>query len=220
MLGMLFAAACWGVWYLSAHYAGLLAFDRDAIIHAEWWRLWSAHLTHAHHTALLLNSVLIAVAGLVVARFTRMWLLLLALLIAMPVMTGLLLMLMPELLLYRGASGVAAFMVMLAVWFLIVESPRFSLGYWLGVLLLLLFIAKVAMEGLMLLDTATQRMAGLQAAWLVQFIGSLLGLVFFNGLHQSYVTRTGDNVQYRGPYAEQPSRPVPAKLNGRAPRRS
>jgi len=207
MLGILFAALCWSIWYLEPHNISMLAFDKDAIMHGEWWRLWTAHFTHFKYSQLVMNSAVMAVMGLIAGRFAKLWQIALSFLIAMPIITGLLLVTTPHLLLYRGSSGIAAMMWMLATWFLIVESKRFSLGYWLGLLFLLLFAAKAIMEGLMLFSPAYRHFSGLSIAWLVQIYGTLTGLAFFNGLHQIHVTTTGDNPQYRGPYAKKPNRP-------------
>jgi len=198
MVGVVFALACWAVWYLSPQNISLLVFDKEAIAAGEWWRLWSAHLTHSKYSQLLMNSGIIAVMGLLIGRFTTIWHMLLSLLVAMPIITGVLLVVMPGLMLYRGAFGIAAMLAMMGVWFLILESKRFSLGYWLGMLLLLLFVAKVGMETMMLLSASGGRFAALPVAWMVQCFGILLGLAFFNGLHQIHATRTAKNKHYRG----------------------
>ncbi|MFQ5518553.1 MAG: hypothetical protein ACE5E3_00990 [Mariprofundus sp.] len=211
MVGILFAALCWGIWQLSPHNVAMLAFEKDAILAGEWWRLWTAHFTHFKYSQLLINTIVIALLGLIAGHFAKIWQFALILLIAMPVMTGLLLLTTPNLLFFRGAVGVAAMVWMIATWFLIVESKRFSLGYWLGLVFLLLFIGKVGMEGLALLSPSASRFAGLQIAWLVQLYGTLVGLAFFNALHQMHVTNAGDNPQYRGPYGNKPNRA--AQLN-------
>jgi len=185
----------------------MLAFEKEAIVQGEWWRLWTAHFTHFKYSQLVMNSAVMAVMGLIAGRFTKIWLLLLFFIIAMPVMTGLLLVTTPHLLFYRGAVGITAMMWMIATWFLIVESKPFSLGYWLGVVFLLLFIAKAGMEGLVLLSPSYRHFSGLNIAWLVQLFGALAGLAFFNGLHQMHITKSGENPQYRGPYATMPHRP-------------
>ena len=141
----------------------------------EWWRLWTAHFTHFKYSQLVINSAVMAVMGIIAGRFAKTWQIARVFLIAMPIMTGLLLATSPQLLFYRGATGIAAMMWMLATWFLIGESKRFSLGFWLGSFLLLLFAAKA-------------------------------GVACFNGLHQLHLTKTGDNPQYRGPYANKPNR--------------
>ena len=205
MVGVIFAIACWAVWYLSPQNTSLLAFDREALAAGEWWRLWTAHLTHFQYSQLILNSAMIALMGLMVGHFTKTWHMLLSLLIAMPIMTGILLIVTPHLTTYRGAIGVAAMLAMMGIWFLILESKRFSLGYWLGILLLLLFVAKVGLETLVMLSPAGNKFTGLHIAWLVQCFGVLAGLAFFNSLHQVHATKTAKNKHYRGASAQ--SRP-------------
>ncbi len=206
MIGILFVAIIWAFAQLSPHSLGLLSFEKEAIVHGEWWRMWSAHFTHYSHTQMLINSVIIAVSGLIAGQFAKAWQIGLCFLIAMPILTGLLLVTTPHLQFYRGASGIAAMMWMLAAWFLIVENKRLSLGYWLGALLMLLFAAKLGFEGLMLLSPGRHHASGLNIAWLIQCYGALVGVAFFNGLHQAHLTRSGENPQYRGPYEKLPER--------------
>ncbi|MFQ5519058.1 MAG: hypothetical protein ACE5E3_03555 [Mariprofundus sp.] len=206
MVGLLFAAACWALWYQSPQDVSQLAFERELIMDGEWWRLWTAHLTHHKQSQLIINTVGIAVMGLIAERFARFWQIGLSLLVAMPVMTGLLLMTVPELLLYRGAAGVAAMFWMLGVWFLLVEEKRFSLGYWLGFLFLLVFVAMLGMEGFALFTAPPGHFSGLKIAMLEQFYGILVGLALFNALHQIHMTKKGSNPNYRGPYEKPPER--------------
>jgi len=194
----LFAALCWLVWYLSPQNVSLLVFDKEAIEAGQWWRLWTAHITHFNYSQLISTSVVIAVMGLILGRFSKVWQLLLSLLIAMPIMTGLLLLLRPELMIFRGAFGVVAMMVMMTVWFLILENKRFSLGYWIGLMILLLFVAKLGLETWVMMLPSKGHFSAMHVAWLVQCIGVLLGLAFFNALHQTYSTRIGKHAHYRG----------------------
>jgi hypothetical protein len=205
MIGILFAGLCWAIWQLSPHNISALAFEKDAILHGEWWRLWSTHFTHFSYARMQINSGILAIGGIITARFVPNWQILLCFAIALPTISGLLLLTTPHLLFYRGAAGIAAMMWMLATWFLIVESRRFSLGYWLGLTFLLLFAAKAGLEGLALLSPHPHHGSGSHIAWLVQIYGALIGLACFNGLHQLHLTRSGNNPQYRGPYRNKPS---------------
>jgi len=180
-------------------------------MHGEWWRLWTAHFTHFKHSQLLINGSIMAVMGMIAGRFAKIWQLLLCFIIAMPIITGLLLLTSPHLLFYRGACGITAMMWMIATWFLIVESKPFSLGCWLGIVFLLLFIAKAGLEGLLLLSPSAHHSSSLNITWLIQFFGAMVGLAFFNGLHQLHVTKSGANPQYRGPYKTMPPRPNRAR---------
>jgi len=206
MTGILFAILCWAVWHLAPHNISMLAFEKEAIVHGQWWRLWTAHFTHFNYFQLIINSIVLAVAGLIIEHYAKAWHLALSLLVAMPMMTGLLLLTSPHSLFFRGAFGIAAMMWMLATWFLLVEEKRFSWGYWLGLICLLLFVGKVGIEGLILLSPDVRHFTVFQTAWLVQFYGALLGLAFFNGLHQVHKTNQGKNPQYRGPYETMPKR--------------
>jgi len=141
-----------------------------------------------------------------VQHYVKAWQLMLSVLLAMPMMTGLLLLTSPHVLSFRGASGIAAMMWMLVTWFLLVEEKRFSWGYWLGLILLVLFLAKAGIEGMILLSPNGNHFAGFHVAWLLQAYGALLGLAFFNGLHQIHMTSRGKNPHYRGPYATRPKR--------------
>jgi len=198
MVGFLFAVLCWLTWYLSPHNLSLLVFNKEAIEAGQWWRLWTAHLTHFSFSELILNSSMIALVGLMLGRFVKSWSLVLSLLIAMPMMTGLLLLLRPDLIHYRGAFVVADMMLMMAAWFLILENKTFSLGYWIGLIMLLLFVAALGLEIWMMIFPARGHSSGSHVVWLVQCIGVLLGLAFFNALHQSYSTRIGKHAHYRG----------------------
>jgi len=209
LLGFVFAVVCWAVWYLSPHTVALLSFDREAIVAGQWWRLWTAHFTHFKFYELILNTAVVALMGLMMGRFVTVRHLLFSLLFVMPLLLSAMMVVMPSLMVYRGASGVAAMMVMLTVCFMIVESKRFSLGYCLGLLLLLLFVAKLAMEGAMLflhtpwLHLKSSHAGGLNsgwlhANWLIQCFGVLAGLALFNALHQIYATKTAKNEHYRG----------------------
>jgi len=211
MMGVLFAIACWVFWYMSPHHAGLLAYDHNAIVAGEWWRLWTAHLVHLQYHDLLINSGLLLLFGLLTVRFTRCWQEAICFAVAMPIMTGLLLILSPHTLFYRGAFGIAAMAAMIACWFLILESKRFSPACWLGCLLALLFAAKVGLDGLAILTLSHAAKAAAGIPWMMQLFGTLAGLAFFNALHQERLTRAGDNPQYRGdapsPRQRPPRRP-------------
>jgi len=211
MMALLFAIACWVFWYMSPQHVGQLAYDHNAIVAGEWWRLWSAHLVHFRFQDLLINTGILVLFGLLSVRFTRFWQEAVCFIVAMPMMTGLLLITSPHTQFYRGAFGIAAMAAMIACWFLILESKRFSLGYWLGCLLALLYAARLGLDGLAVLEMSHGAKAAAGIPWMMQLYGTLIGLAFFNALHQDKVTRAGNNPQYWGdtpaPRRSSPARP-------------
>lgn len=187
MIGVLFVLVCWAVFFLSPHNVSMLVLDKDAIMVGEWWRLWTAQVTHFKISQLIMNSAIILLMGFIVERFAKVYQVLLALLVAMPLMTALMVLLIPDLSDYRGAYGVVAMLTMMAVWFLILETSRFSRGYWAGITLFLLFVVKVGVETLSLFSSGYQTGA-MRVDWLMQCAGILIGLVVFNALHQIHTT--------------------------------
>jgi len=196
MIGVLFALACWAVFFLSPHNISILVLDRETIATGAYWQLWTAQLTHFKFSQLILNSIIIVVMGLIVERFARMYQVILSLLIAMPLMGALVLLMTPNLTAYRGASGVAAVLAIMAVWFLILETRRFSRGYWSGVVLLLLFVVKLVMETLTVFSpSVAHQLIGMRVDWLIQCAGVVIGLVAFNALHQIHATKAHNQKQ-------------------------
>jgi len=174
----------------------MLVLDKETIATGAYWQLWTAQLTHFKFSQLIVNSVIIVVAGLIVERFAHIHQVILSLLIAMPLMAGLVLLMTPGLTAYRGASGVAAVLAIMAVWFLILETRRFSRGYWAGIVLLLLFVAKLVMETLMVFSpSVAHHLVGIRLDWLIQCAGVVIGLVAFNALHQIHATNAHNQKQ-------------------------
>jgi rhomboid family GlyGly-CTERM serine protease len=92
----------------------LLEFDRHAILAGEIWRLWTCHLVH-YSTQHALIDLATAAAACSVALPVLGWRrLCLAVALTAPLIAGGLLLLAPDLIYYRGASGMAAMLVVLA----------------------------------------------------------------------------------------------------------
>lgn len=91
---------------------GALLYDRAAILHGEWWRLWTGHWVHFSVSHLAWNLAVLLAAGawlehLQPGRLLRY------LLIAAPVIGGILLIGEPAMQAYGGLSGLATGAVML-----------------------------------------------------------------------------------------------------------
>jgi rhomboid family GlyGly-CTERM serine protease len=92
----------------------LLEFDRQAILAGEIWRLWTCHLVHYSLQHALIDFATALAAGAVVLSALGWRRLVLCLALAAPLISGGLLLLAPDCLVYRGASGIAVMLVTLA----------------------------------------------------------------------------------------------------------
>lgn len=106
------ALACLALACLPEALAASLAWDREAILAGQWWRLWSAHLVHFGMPHAATDALVLLAAGALVERRIGPVRLLRQLAIAAPCMSLLFFAIMPGLDEYRGASSLAA---MLAV---------------------------------------------------------------------------------------------------------
>ncbi|WP_343729795.1 rhombosortase [Duganella sp.] len=173
----------------------LLQFDRHAILAGEAWRLWTCHAVHysLQHALIDLATAGAAAAVALPALGWRRLCILLAL--GAPLISAGLLLLAPECLYYRGASGIAVMLVVLAAGTL---WPRAGMrGRAALVVLAAALLTKIAAE-------ASGHAAGwsdlppdVRVAWQSHLIGASLG-AFFNmasllltRLCSLHVTRAG-----------------------------
>lgn len=157
-----------------------MVFERDALIEGEWWRLWTAHLTHFTLSQLIVDSGIIAILGYVVQRYLKSVYLLTSILLSMPVISGLIFWLVPDLSVYRGASAIGAMLWMLASTHFLYECKMYSVNFWLGVLFLLALPLKISGEALSLLPVISELNHGVQIAWQAHLFGALTGIVIFS----------------------------------------
>ena len=86
-----------------------MQFDRAAITGGEIWRLWTGQLCHWSNLHLIGNLAAVAALMVIAGKPLRRWLALLPL--AAPLLSLVLLSLLPELQTYRGMSGLVAVLV-------------------------------------------------------------------------------------------------------------
>jgi len=186
MVGLLFILATAAVWFLGPDQFDRLAFDRFAILNGEWWRLWSSHLVHYSRGHMIADVGTLFFLALVVGRFTKVLHLLLAFLFAMPVITALVVLMVPALEHFRGASAMVMMLWMVVSWYLIVESKGFNFQFVLGYCLLAVLIGKIAVEYLGLMPSSLDMPRGYIPPWQVHIFGALVGLLAFNAFYQIY----------------------------------
>ena len=110
------------------------ACDRTAVLHGEWWRLWTGHWVHFSASHLFWNLAVLLVAGPWLEQL-RPGLLLRYTLIAAPLISLALLTLEPALQTYGGLSGLAmGVVVLLAAGQLSRRNP--DSAWWLALLAL------------------------------------------------------------------------------------
>lgn len=92
----------------------LLEFDRHAILAGEIWRLWTCHLVHYSPQHAMIDLATAAAAGAVALPALGWRRLCLAVALMAPLISAGLLLMAPDLAYYRGASGMAVMLVVLA----------------------------------------------------------------------------------------------------------
>ncbi len=111
-----------------------LLYDRAAILHGEWWRLWSGHWMHFSPSHFFWNAVVIAGAGTWL-EVRRPGLLGRFLFLAAPLLSVTFLFGAPTMAFYGGLSGLATGVVVLLA-LAQLARPQARRAWWLGVLAL------------------------------------------------------------------------------------
>lgn len=161
----------------------LLAWDRAAIGAGEWWRLWSGHFVHfgwlhaAADGGVLLAAALCAPRAMSGPRAGRLSVL--ALVLAPVLLSVVLWAALPGMAAYRGASGLAA-MVVVAV---CVAWLRVAPGRGAPRARTLAVVGLVALFGKILVETIGGPAGGVLppdvvVAWPAHAVGALLGLAW------------------------------------------
>lgn len=171
---LLAVGACLALLLAPENVVGWLAFDRQAILDGQVWRLWSGHLTHFSAQHALVDAGVLLLLGIVAERelgAARVgWMLF----FGAPAISLGLLILAPEMAAYRGASGLAMLVAVaggVALWR---SRPKLRLFLVLGSAFQLL---KVLFEAIGLpLDMASFHQ-DIQVAWQAHVLGSFLGWI-------------------------------------------
>lgn len=160
-----------------------LAFDRQAILSGELWRLWTAHAVHFSLQHALADAVALSVLTSVVQKLAHARAAWIALAAAPPVISAGLLAVAPGLREYRGASGLAVMMAVLCAGLLWKQCG--TRGRWLLAALAALLLAKTFAEA----SGASSGIAGLPpgvvVAWQAHVLGALCALVLLSWKQRS-----------------------------------
>ncbi|WP_373987630.1 rhombosortase [Duganella sp. BuS-21] len=153
----------------------LLEYDRHAILAGEVWRLWSCHLVHYSAQHALIDFATAAAAGAVALPALGWRRLCLILALTAPLIATGLLLLAPDCLYYRGASGLAVLLVVLAAGTLWPRAcPRARVAL---VLLGAALAAKIAAEALGYAAGWSDLPSDVVVVWQSHLIGAILGAI-------------------------------------------
>jgi rhomboid family GlyGly-CTERM serine protease len=149
----------------------LLQFDRHAILTGEIWRLWTCHLVHYSTQHALVDLATALAAGVIALPALGWRRLCLILALTAPVISAGLLLLAPDLLYYRGASGMAVLLVVLAAGILWPRAgPRSRAAL---VLLGVALVAKISAEALGYATGWSDLPPGVAVAWQAHLLGAV-----------------------------------------------
>lgn len=173
--------------FMPEHWAGWMAYDREAILAGEWWRLWSGHFTHFTLMHASVNSALLLLLSLTLCRvFSRKFIL--ALFFIGPAAISLLLALfVQEMILYRGASALASLLMALLIChaFYQMQGKSVSILY----AIVLGWSIKLIFESLGI--SLTDLPHPIHVAWQAHLAGIMIGVAIYFGQKQ-YVFKGAD----------------------------
>lgn len=153
---------------------GRFEFDRAAILSGELWRLWTAHLVHFSSAHLFWDVAIFLLVGTVAEKEFGTGNTLLLSMLGMPLLSMGLLLLTPDLVRYRGISGLATLSALASATALWERQPK--LRATLLVLGLGLY-AKTILDASAVGPTLTSLPQGVKVVWQAHLIGAVMGLV-------------------------------------------
>jgi rhomboid family GlyGly-CTERM serine protease len=149
------------------------AFERETIEQGQFWRLWSAHLVHFSVQHALIDAAAFFIAGMIVEKKMGVhWVAWVLVVIAPTISLGLRLW-SPDLMHYRGMSGLATAMIVVAM-ISIARNNSASRGVIL--LLAIAFAFKLVGEAFGVSHGLTGLDAGVVVEWHAHVLGAMTGV--------------------------------------------
>jgi len=160
--------------YAPSELTDWLAYDRQAILSGQWWRLWSGHLVHYSAWHALVDATMLLLCGYVLEPLIGTRRLCVALRWSAPLIALLLLLTVPALAYYRGLSALDVMMAAMALVALWRSNgiPR----TWLALLAALLLL-KTAGEALGFHFGSSSLPHGVRVMWQAHALGAIFGLL-------------------------------------------
>lgn len=156
----------------------ILEFDRHALLAGQLWRLWTGHLVHYSMRHALIDFAVVLAAAVIVVQLSAspgagMRRLLAALGLGAPFVSLGMLAVAPHCLYYRGASGIAAMLVVMAggaLWPRAARSTRATL-----LLMAATLLAKICAEAAGVTHGWSDLPADVMVAWQAHLLGVVAG---------------------------------------------
>ena len=150
------------------------SWDRDALGAGEWWRLWTGHFVHYSLRHALLDAAAVLLLGSIAENRLGRRFIALVLLFAAPLLSLAMLWIFPDVLEYRGASGLATVLGSLAGVALWRDNPRYRIVL---AMLAAAYVGKTFCDAWIAPLTLTDLPAGVRVAWQVHLCGIATGVV-------------------------------------------
>lgn len=171
----LLAGACIAFALLPESFNQWLALDREAIRHGEWWRFWTAHLVHFSPRHAAIDALVCFIAGSIVEKRMGSWWIVWGLAGIGPMISIGLLLWSPDLVQYRGLSGVAMALSVITMISIAREYPSYRLVV--GLLAVVLAV-KVVGEALGISTGVGGLPDDVVVEWRSHVLGALAGFAF------------------------------------------
>jgi rhomboid family GlyGly-CTERM serine protease len=149
-----------------------LEYRREAVLGGEIWRLWSGHVVHYSARHALLDGLAASILALALARAGAGWGPLPRLLLIAPILSLVLLLAVPDMAVYRGASGLGMALAGMLLRVLATERPEWRVGL---VAVALALLGKMLMDALGLVPGWSSLPHGVRVAWQAHAAGLALG---------------------------------------------
>jgi rhomboid family GlyGly-CTERM serine protease len=172
-VSLLLALACIGLAFVPTGFQGLLAYDRHALLAGEGWRLWTGHLVHFSWKHALADGIVLAAMARLAEQEFGSRRLACTLAVAAPVISLVMLLFVPALYEYRGASAIAVVVGVVAA----AALWRDERWHAFVILAASAYVLKTIMDALSADVASSILPAGVNVMWQAHACGAIAGAV-------------------------------------------
>lgn len=166
--------------FMPEHWVQWMTYNREAIFAGEWWRLWSSHFVHFTLMHALVNGILLLLLSLILDKVYSRKLVLGLLFIGPAVISILLALLVPEMILYRGASALASLFMALLICHAFSRAEGRSV--YILCIMVLGWLIKLILESFGV--SLSELPHPIRIAWQAHIAGIMIGVAIYYGSKQ------------------------------------